>query len=75
MGGMVLPIYLIHKRVSGENHNISRALLMSPAGFHTKGRATPYLHHIGQIFYYVLPYITSHICVPDSLVGWLAKLH
>lgn len=75
MGGMVLPIYLIHKRVSGENHHISRALLMSPAGFHSKGRVTPYLHHIGKIFYHVLPMITSHFCVPDSLIGLLAKLH
>ena len=48
---------------------------MSPAGFHTRGRVTPYLRIIGRFFYHILPLMTSHICVPDLLIGWAAKLH
>ena len=47
---------------------------MSPAGMHTHGRVTPYLHYIGRGFYEILPYFTSHISMPDCLISLAAKL-
>lgn len=47
---------------------------MSPAGIHTKGRVTPYMHYIGLMFYHVIPALIDHISLPDSMIGFISKL-
>lgn len=47
---------------------------MSPAGFHTEGRVTPYMHYIGLMFYHVIPALVDHISLPDSMIGLISKL-
>jgi hypothetical protein len=74
MGGMTLPIYLIHRNVSKQPHYLSKAILMSPAGFHTIERVTPYLHVIGKFFSDVMPYFCSHFHVPDCVVSLASKI-
>jgi hypothetical protein len=74
MGGMVLPIYLINKSRKNSPHNLHQAILMSPAGFHSQGRITPYLHYIGKFFCGVLPLFTDHFSVPDWIIGPALKL-
>ena len=69
MGGMTLPIYIIHRNTVGKPHHISEAVLMSPAGFHKKERVTKYMHYIGKMFYYLLPLIVDHVAIPDFMIG------
>lgn len=35
MGGMVLPMYVINRRIKNKPHYLSSAILLSPAGIHT----------------------------------------
>ena len=74
MGGMTLPIYVISSNVAGKPHHLSQAVLMSPAGFHSKGRVTPYMHYVGIFFYYLLPLVFDHIALPDCMIGLVQKL-
>lgn len=74
MGGMTLPMYVIGATTKGKPHHLSQAVLISPAGFHTKGRVTPYMHYIGNFFYHVLPLLVDHISLPDFAIGLFSKL-
>ena len=74
MGGMTLPIYVIHSNSVGKPHNLAQAILLSPAGIHTKERVTSYMHYIGLFFYYLLPLFFDHIALPDCMIGLLQKL-
>lgn len=74
MGGMTLPIYLISKARKNESSNLYQAVLMSPAGFHSHGRVTNYLHYLGRFFVEALPLVTDHFSVPDWAVGLAIKL-
>jgi hypothetical protein len=47
---------------------------MSPAGFHSHGRVTPYLHYLGRFFVEALPLFTDHFSVPDWAIGLAIKL-
>jgi len=47
---------------------------MSPAGFHSHGRVTNYMHYIGRFFTEVLPLITDHFSVPDWVAASAIKL-
>ena len=47
---------------------------MSPAGFHSQGRVTNYLHYMGRILTEVLPLVTDHFSVPDWVAGLAIKL-
>lgn len=70
MGGMTLPIYVIHSNLIGKPHNLSQAVLLSPAGIHTKERVTNYMHCIGIFFSYVLPKLVDHVALPE----WFIRL-
>jgi len=74
MGGMTLPIYLISKANKNEPSNLYHAILMSPAGFHTKQRVTPYLDAIGKCFVYGIAKVTDHFSVPEIIIELGAKL-
>ena len=74
MGGMTLPIYVIHSNRVGRNHGLSQAVLLSPAGIHTKERVTYYMHFIGLFFYYVLPMLFDHVALPGWMIGLIQKL-
>ena len=74
MGGMTLPIYVIHSNTTGKPHHLSQAILLSPAGIHTRERVTNYMHYIGLFFYYLLPMVTSHVALPDFVRRLLQKL-
>ena len=74
MGGMTLPIYLISKARKHEESHLYQAVLMSPAGFHSQGRVTNYLHYMGRFFTQVLPLFTDHFSVPDWVAGLAIKL-
>lgn len=74
MGGMTLPIYLISKGLKSEPSGLYQAILMSPAGFHTRERVTPYLDVIGRFFVYGLAQVTDHFSVPQLLVDCATKL-
>mmetsp|Transcript_39896 Transcript_39896/g.52211 ORF Transcript_39896/g.52211 Transcript_39896/m.52211 type:complete len:95 (-) Transcript_39896:829-1113(-) len=69
MGGMTLPIYLIHSNSTGRPHHLSQAVLLSPAGIHTWDRVTYYMHFIGIFFYYLLPMLFDHIALPEWMIG------
>ena len=47
---------------------------MSPAGFHSKDRVTPYMHYVGVFFYYLLPLMFDHVALPDCMIGLFQKL-
>lgn len=64
MGGMTLPIYLISKARKNEPSGLYQAILMSPAGFHSKERVTPYLDIVGRLIVFGLAKITDHFAVP-----------
>ena len=72
MGGMTLPIYLITKTRRNEPSNLYQAILMSPAGFHS--RVTIYLDIIGRAFVYGLAKMTDHFSVPQILIDLATKL-
>lgn len=74
MGGMTLPIYLISKAEKNEAHNLYQAILMSPAGFHTKARVTYYLDAIGKFFVYGLSRVTDHFAMPELIIEMGTKL-
>ena len=74
MGGMTLPMYVINSKTHDKPHHLSQAILISPAGFHSHGRVTPYMHYIGNIFYHVLPLLFDHVALPDLMIGLLSKL-
>lgn len=74
MGGMTLPMYLIHSKLRNKNHHLSQAILISPAGIHTQGRVSLYLDFIGNFFYRILPLFTDHVALPDCMVAFLQKL-
>lgn len=73
LGGMVLPIYVIHSNAIGKPHHLSQAVLLSPAGFHSKGRVTPYMHYIGLAFYKVFPLFFDHFALPDFMITIISK--
>lgn len=74
MGGMTLPMYVINATTHKKPHFLSKAILISPAGFHTNGRVTPYMHYIGNFFNHVLPCLVDHISLPDFMICLMAKL-
>ena len=74
MGGMTLPMYIIHSNKVGKPHNLSQAILISPAGIHTKERVTKYMHYIGLFFYHVLPKLCDHFAFPEWLIRLTQKL-
>ena len=74
MGGMTLPIYLISKARKNEPSNLYQAVLMSPAGFHTKSRVTTYLDLIGRGFVYGMAKVTDHFSIPETLFNLATKL-
>ena len=74
MGGMTLPIYIIHSNKNNKPHNLSQAILISPAGIHTRERVTKYMHYLGLFFYYILPLFFDHIALPDWLIRMIQKL-
>ena len=47
---------------------------MSPAGFHSRERVTPYLELIGRFFVHVLANITNHFSVPNLIIDLATKL-
>lgn len=47
---------------------------MSPAGFHTRERVTPYLDIIGRFFVYGMASITDHFSVPQFMIDLATKL-
>lgn len=68
MGGMTLPIYVIHSNRTKKPHGLSQAILLSPAGIHTKERVTSYMHYIGLFFYSLLPLVCDHVALPDFAI-------
>jgi hypothetical protein len=74
MGGMTLPMYVIHCNLNKKEHYLSQAVLMSPAGFHSKDRVTAYMHYVGIMFYYVVPLFVNHIALPECLIWLVSKL-
>lgn len=74
MGGMTLPIYLISKARKNEPSGLYQAILMSPAGFHTKSRVTPYLDLIGRFMVHGLAKVTDHFAVPQIMIDLATKL-
>ena len=74
MGGMTLPIYIIHSFMAGKQHHLSQAILLSPAGIHTKERVTNYMHYIGIFFYKILPLICDHVALPDFMISLIQKM-
>ena len=74
MGGMTLPIYLIHSNLVGKPHHLSQAVLLSPAGIHTKERVTKYMHWIGKFFYYLVPMLVDHVALPEWCIRLVQKL-
>ena len=74
MGGMTLPMYIIQSNMKNKPHFINQAILMSPAGFHTLGRVTPYMHYIGIMFYHIIPALVDHIALPEFMIGLISKL-
>ena len=74
MGGMTLPIYLISKARKNEPSNLHQAVLMSPAGFHTKSRVTNYIDFIGRAFVYGMAKFTDHFSIPEALFNLATKL-
>ena len=74
MGGMTLPIYVIHSNRSKRPHGLHQAILLSPAGIHTRERVTSYMHYIGLFFYYLLPMVCDHVALPDFAISLSQKL-
>jgi pimeloyl-ACP methyl ester carboxylesterase len=74
MGGMTLPMYVINSKVRGKPHHLSKAILISPAGFHSHGKVTPYIHYIGEVLCNLLPLFFDHIALPDQMIGLISKL-
>ena len=69
MGGMTLPIYVIHCKSTGKPHGLSQAVLLSPAGIHTWDRVTNYMHSVGIFFYYLLPMLFDYVALPEWMIG------
>ena len=40
MGGKMLPIYVIERKIAKKPHYLNEAVLMAPAGFHTIGKVS-----------------------------------
>ena len=68
MGGKMLPIYVIERKLAQKPHYLNEAVLLAPAGFHTIGKVSNQGHLLG-IACWSFPKLTDHISIPDCLVG------
>ena len=73
LGGMVLPMYLIHQKLRNLPHLLSHAILLSPAGLLSH---SPYLvgYGFGWFSSTLLSKLTSHVALPSLFIDFMQKL-
>jgi hypothetical protein len=69
---MVLPMYIINQRISGYDHYLSNAILLSPAGIHRN--TSNFVRLSGAAFHYGLSLFINHIAVPNLIVDVGSKI-
>lgn len=66
LGGMVLPMYVIHQNLQKQPHYLTNAILLSPAGLHDNSPSQVTLP--GYVFYYGVSKLISHIAMPNIAI-------
>ena len=73
LGGMVLPMYLIHQKLQKRPHYLNHAILLSPAGLL---KHSPKIVGLGFGWFSdkILSRITSHVAVPNIVIDAMQKI-
>lgn len=73
MGGMTLTMYVVRSRLENKPHYLSKAILLSPAGYHKN--APLFIQAMGWSFENVLGKFIDGVGAPAFFNSVLSKLH
>lgn len=73
LGGLTLFMYLINRKMNGQQHFLNHAILLSPAGFHSQSQLN--LKFFNWLGAYILPWMSKSIAFPSVVIDVVQKLH
>ncbi|CDW77487.1 ab-hydrolase associated lipase region containing protein [Stylonychia lemnae] len=73
LGGMTLPMYVIHQKLRNRPHYLNKAILLSPAGIHSQ--IPLIVKTFGWIFCNIVPKFIDHLALPNVVIDCANKIH